>query len=144
MTKRKTTKAATEKQKPGRKRIYDAEVLAEQLDKYIDKSEDPMIEEFCLINKIAKDTIYRLAKECSTLSDSIKKCSIKQEVRTVRKAEAGEINATFAIFKLKQKRFGWTDKQEIETSGETTVNNRVDLTAISTEDLKKMLGDGSD
>ena len=36
----------------------------------------------------------------------------------------------------------FTDK--IETSGETTVNNRVDLTAISTEDLKKMLGDGSD
>ena len=63
MTKRKTTKATTEKQKAGRKRIYDAEVLAEQLDNYIDKSEDPMIEEFCLINKIAKDTIYRLAKE---------------------------------------------------------------------------------
>lgn len=36
----------------------------------------------------------------------------------------------------------FTDK--IETSGETTVNNRVDLTAISTEDLKKMLGDTSD
>ena len=36
----------------------------------------------------------------------------------------------------------FTDK--IETSGETTVNNRVDLTAISTEDLKKMLGDTGD
>jgi len=144
MTKRKTTKTSTEKQKPGRKRIYDAEVLAEQLDNYIENSEDPMIEEFCLINKMSKDTIYRLEKECDALAYAIKKCSIKQEVRTVRKAESGEINTTFAIFKLKQKRFGWTDKQEIETSGETTVNNRVDLTAISTEDLKKMLGDTSD
>jgi hypothetical protein len=144
MAKRKTTKATTEKQKSGRKRIYDAEVIAKQLDSYIENSEDPMIEEFCLINKMSKDTIYRLDKECDALAYAIKKCSIKQEIRTVRKAESGEINTTFAIFKLKQKRFGWTDKQEIETSGETTVNNRVDLTAISTEDLKKMLGDAGD
>ena len=61
-------------------------------------------------------------------------------------AEQGTLNGSIApgagVFILKN--YGWTDKQEIETSGETTVNNRVDLTAISTEDLKKMLGDTSD
>ena len=133
-----------EKNKGGRPKIYKSEVIAENLEKYVEESNDPIIEEFCYLNKICKETIYRHAKECERLANAIKRCHIKQEVLTVRKAEAGEINATFAIFKLKQKRFGWTDKQEIETSGETTVNNRVDLTAISTEDLKKMLGDGSD
>ena len=54
-------------------------------------------------------------------------------------------DTTAQIFWLKNRKpKDWRDKQEIETSGETTVNNRVDLTAISTEDLKKMLGDGSD
>lgn len=61
-------------------------------------------------------------------------------------AEQGTLNGSIApgagVFILKN--YGWTDKQEIETSGETTVNNRVDLTTISTEDLKKMLGDTSD
>ena len=133
-----------EKNKGGRPKIYKSEVIAENLEKYVEESNDPIIEEFCYLNKICKETIYRHAKECERLANAIKRCHIKQEVLTVRKAEAGEINATFAIFKLKQKRFGWTDKQEIETSGETTINNRVDLTAISTEDLKKMLGDTGD
>ena len=54
-------------------------------------------------------------------------------------------DTTAQIFWLKNRKpKDWRDKQEIETSGETTVNNRVDLTAISTEDLKKMLGDTGD
>ncbi len=107
-----------------RPKKFDADKLAKELEKYIALNEDPIVQEFCHEQKVSRDTLYRLAKENQTLSDNIKDLHSKQEVRTVRKAEAGEINATFAIFKLKQRCYGWTDKQEMEHSGElkTTIN----------------------
>jgi hypothetical protein len=63
------------------------------------------------------ETLYRLAKENERLSNTIKRVHEKQKMRTIRKAESGEINTTFAIFKLKQKCYGWTDKTELEHSG---------------------------
>ena len=48
-------------------------------------------------------------------------CHLVQEVRTVRGAQNGIINPTFAIFKLKQKCYGWTDKQEVESTN-TNIN----------------------
>lgn len=103
--------------KRGRKPIFDALELAKELDKYVRESDDPMIAEFCYQRAVSKDTIYRLEKDCKELADSIKKCHTKQEMITVRKAESGAMNATFAIFKLKQKCYGWTDKQETEHTG---------------------------
>ena len=47
-------------------------------------------------------------------------------------------SATGAIFTLKNN-YGWKDKQEIEQTGETTVNTKIDLTGMSTEDIKKLL-----
>ena len=101
-----------------RPREYVPEVVAAELLEYIEKTEDPMIEEFCMLDTSpCKDTVYTLAKKCKILSDTIKRCHVKQQIRTVRKAESGDINTTFAIFKLKQKCYGWTDKQEVEMSG---------------------------
>lgn len=107
----------------GRPKKYKAEDIAKRLDKYIEDCEDPMIQEFCLLDGVSKDTIYRLAKECVQLSDTIKKCHAKQEIRTVRKVQAGEMNPTWAIFKMKQRQYGWTDKQEIELDAK--VENKV-------------------
>ena len=104
---------------------YRAEEVAQDLMNYIDSTKDPYIEEYCLKDTSpSRDTIYRLAKESSILSDTIKHCHIKQQLRTVRGAEAGEINSTFAIFKLKQKCYGWTDKQEIE---QTNTNLNIEM-----------------
>jgi len=102
----------------GRPKEFDPTELAIQLLEYMEVNDDPMIQEFCLQRKVSKDTIYRLAKESPRLSDSIKLINLKQEVRTIRNAENNTGNSTFAIFKLKQKCYGWTDKQELEHSGE--------------------------
>lgn len=106
-----------EKKQSGRPRVYDANKIADDLLEYINSSEDPMIEEFCYNSDFHKDTLYRLAKENTRLSDTIKKCHLKQEILTVRAIENGRINPSFGIFKLKQPRFAWTDKQEVEHSG---------------------------
>lgn len=103
--------------KRGRPPKFDADVLAKKLEKYISLCDDPIVQEFCLGQKVSRDTLYRLAKINEVLSDNIKRLHSKQEVRTIRKAESGEINATFAIFKLKQPCYGWTDKQEVSHSG---------------------------
>ena len=102
--------------KRGRPRIYDADELAEELLEYIENSDDPMIEEFCYNRHVNKDTIYRLEKENSSLADAIKRCHLKQEILTVRNVQNNMSNPTFGIFKLKQKRFGWTDKQELDVA----------------------------
>lgn len=49
-------------------------------------------------------------------------------------------DTTAQIFWLKNRKpKEWRDKQEIEHSGETTVNNKIDLTGFTTEQLKEML-----
>ena len=93
---------------------YRAEEITAELLEYIDSTDDPYVEEYCLMKlSPSKDTVYRLAKESSMLSDAIKRCHEKQKLRTVRGAEDGSLNSTFSIFKLKQPCYGWTDKQEI-------------------------------
>ena len=72
-------------------------------------------------NGYTSELIYRLAKENEKISNTIKAIHEKQKMRTVRKAEVGEINPTFAIFKLKQKCYGWTDKTEVESTN-TNIN----------------------
>jgi len=112
-----------EKNKGGRPRIYDVEKITDDLYSYMNATDDPYVEEFILQNEFTPDTLYRLAKENARLSDTIKILHEKQKMRTIRKAEVGEINTTFAIFKLKQKCYGWTDKTELEHSGRIEMPN---------------------
>jgi hypothetical protein len=97
----------------GRPRIYDPEVLADKLDAYIEDTPEPLIQEFCLNENINKDTLYRLEKENKHLSDSMKKAIQKQEIYLVRNGSTGKVNPVFAIFRLKQPTFGYTDKADI-------------------------------
>lgn len=49
-------------------------------------------------------------------------------------------DTTAQIFWLKNRKpKEWRDKQEIETSGETTVNNKVDFSNLSTEQIRELL-----
>lgn len=123
------------KNKVGRKSIYDPLEVAKELNLYIETHEDPMIEEFCLMDRSpTKDTLYRLEKTCQLLSDSIKSLHNKQHIRTVKKAEAGEIPTAFAIFKLKQKCYGWTDKQEVE---QLNINVEAELSESDADEIIK-------
>ena len=124
----------------GRKTTYKPDEVAEKLMQYIADSDDPYIEEFCLMDgNPCKDTIYRLEKDCRLLSDAIKRCHEKQKLRTVRAAENGEINSTFAIFKLKQKCYGWTDKVE-------TVNTNLnhEMSEAEADEILKRFGVNDD
>ena len=51
----------------------------------------------------------------------------------------GDSNATMSIFSLKNN-FGWNDKQEIESTN-TNLNKNVDLSNLSTDELKKLIED---
>ena len=60
----------------------------------------------------------------------------------MEKGLSGSINPTFGIFCLKN--YGYTDKQEIEsTNTNVNTNKNIDLSAISTEELKKLIDDES-
>lgn len=45
---------------------------------------------------------------------------------------------TGVIFNLKNN-FGWKDKQEVETTGETTVNNKIDFSSLTYDQLKELI-----
>lgn len=107
---------------------YNAEVLAEQLNAYIDSCDDPLLQEFCMPKDApSRDTLHRLSKDSQLLSDAIKRCMDKQELTIIRKAMSGDANSTFAIFRLKQPQHGWTDKQQIDqnVSGALEINVNV-------------------
>ena len=53
------------------------------------------------------------------------------------RALGGDSNATMSIFSLKNN-FGWVDKQEVTATNNNT-NKNIDLSNLSTEDIKKLL-----
>lgn len=58
--------------------------------------------------------------------------------KVVTKEVAGDVGAQqFWLKNRKQKE--WKDKQQIEHSGETTVNTKLDLTHLTTEEIKELL-----
>jgi hypothetical protein len=101
---------------------HDAVHLAKLLNEYIDNNKNPMLQEFCYLNKISRNALNVRSKDEPTLAEAIERCHTKQEIRTIKLAESGEINTTFAIFKLKQKCYGWSDKQEVDQ----TISNKDD------------------
>jgi hypothetical protein len=101
--------------KRGRKVKYTPELNLEiklKLEKYINSTDIPIIAEFCYKNHVRKQRLYEIHK----LSDSIKELIEKKEAQLEKLALNGEIDKTMAIFSLKQ--LGWTDKTEIEHSGD--------------------------
>lgn len=113
---------------------YTIEVLnkiKEALEEYIDKTEIPIISEFCYKNGIRKQRLY----EFEVLSDSTKKLIEKKEAQLERLSLQNKINTTQAIFSLKQ--LGWRDKQEIEHKGNLTIHAQ--LSALTDNELNKKI-----
>lgn len=101
-----------------RPKKYDAEIIAAELQAYIDSVDDPHIGGYCsLPGKPSRETVYELSLNCKALSDILKRSLAKQESNMIDKAMNGKCNPIFAIFRLKQPAFGWTDKiqQEVDT-----------------------------
>ena len=124
----------------GRPRIYNAEDINKALTDYIDNTEQPFIQEFCLNSQIDYDTLDRYKTESQEISQSIKKLLAKQELYIVKNASTNTINPIFSMFRLKQKCFGWTDKQDIAVTAATVI----DLSDRSLDDLKRLLAESND
>ena len=103
-----------EKNKVGRPPKYTALEIAEihrDLSDYIERTADPTVVGFVAFYRkhyVNKQYI------CSRpeFSDLVKLAIEKQEAYLVAGATSNRLNATFAIFRLKQPQHGWSDKQE--------------------------------
>ena len=89
---------------------YKEEIL-EMLEDYIDNTDIPIIAEFAYINFIPRQKLY----EFSELNDAIKRLIDKKESQLEIKGLKNQINATMAIFSLKQ--LGWKDRIDIPNEG---------------------------
>jgi hypothetical protein len=87
------------------------EKILRDLEAYIDKTDIPILAEFCYLNNIRRTFLY----ENKLMSNAIKKLIEKKESQLERKALNKEIDKTMAIFSLKQ--LGWKDVQDINHSG---------------------------
>ena len=73
--------------------------------------------------------------------DTIKEARALVEADMEERMLGNKSNATASIFSLKNN-FGWTDKQEVNsTNTNVNVNKDINLSNISTEDLRQLLKD---
>jgi hypothetical protein len=103
----------------GRPVKYDPDIVAKQLDDFVNNNDYPIVKEFLLNgnNLPTFDHLLEMIKDNDTLNHAYKRALNKQEVYIEKGAISGELNPTFSIFKLKQHQFGWKDKQETEFTG---------------------------
>ena len=104
--------------KVGRPKLWDdkqIEEIKEMLSEYIESNDIPIIAEFAYQNKLSRQSLYD-QKEFSTL---LKRCIDKKEAQLERLGLSSAIEKSMAIFSLKQ--LGWSDKQEVKTSGEEVI-----------------------
>ncbi|MDP4147375.1 MAG: terminase small subunit [Bacillota bacterium] len=103
---------------------------------YIEYIERPSILAMCRHIGIHRDNLLEYEKK-EDYHDTIKAAKSRIE-EYVEQQLYRKDQVTGIIFNLKNN-FGWKDKTEVETSGETTINNKVDFSNLSTEDIKELL-----
>lgn len=123
----------------GRPKIYkEVEKMKFKIDNYFkqcDINNEPYtITGLCIALDICRDTLLEYMKR-EEFSDTIKKAKLKVE-NYLEKHLITDSSATGIIFNLKNN-FGWSDKQQIEHSG--NINNPFE--GLSTEELRKILNE---
>ncbi len=89
-------------------------------EEYIADNNDPTIVKFCALDKTAiqhkvtKDNIH----DWKEFSELRRRAIDKQEAYLLEGAPRNRLNASVAIFRLKQPQHGYTDRQEIQHSGD--------------------------
>lgn len=101
------------------------EELVSNIYKYIDTADLPLVAGFCLEYNISKDRLYDLKSTNKAVSDALKRLSAKKEVKLVDKGFNSKQNAAFPIFMLTQPDIAYTNKQEIQTDHNITVNIQI-------------------
>ncbi len=114
------------------------EELQDKIDEYFKKcdleKEPYTVTGVCIALDITRETLKEYLKQ-EEFSDTIKKAKIKVE-NYLEKKLITDGNTTGIIFNLKNN-FNWSDKQQIEHSG--NVNNPFE--GLSTEELRKILNE---
>ncbi|MCI8618339.1 MAG: hypothetical protein HFJ60_08955 [Clostridia bacterium] len=123
----------------GRPKAYkEVEEMKNKIEKYFiecDIKEEPYtITGLCIALDICRDTLSEYMKK-EEFSDTIKKAKLKVE-NYLEKHLITDSSTTGIIFNLKNN-FGWSDKQQIEHSG--NINNPFE--GLSTEELRKILNE---
>lgn len=123
--------------KGGRPKKYtEVEIMQQKIEKYFEecnKNNEPYtVTGLCLALDICRDTLLEYSKD-KRFSDTIKKAKLKVE-NYLEKHLITDSSTTGIIFNLKNN-FGWTDKQQLEHSG--NINNP--LEGLSTEELRQLI-----
>lgn len=125
--------------KAGRPKKYtEVELMRQKIEGYFkeceEKHEPYTVTGLCLALDICRDTLLEYAKS-EEFSDTIKKAKLKVE-NYLEKHLITDSSTTGIIFNLKNN-FGWTDKQQLEHSG--NINNPFE--GLSTEELRQLIND---
>lgn len=123
--------------KTGRPKKYKSvKLMKEKIDMYFEmcdeKNEPYTVTGLCLALDICRDTLLEYSKD-KLFSDTIKKAKLKIE-NYLEKHLITDSSTTGIIFNLKNN-FGWTDKQQLEHSG--NINNPFE--GLSTEELRQLI-----
>ncbi len=124
-------------EKGGRPKKYkEAEIMQQKINKYFEecnKNNEPYtVTGLCLALDICRDTLLEYSKD-EKFSDTIKKAKLKVE-NYLERHLITDSSTTGIIFNLKNN-FGWTDKQQLEHSG--NINNPFE--GLSTEELRQLI-----
>ncbi|WP_242832644.1 DNA-packaging protein [Clostridium saccharoperbutylacetonicum] len=137
-----------EKKEVGRPRAFNSqEELEQKIMEYWQRCEQNnkpyTLSGLALWIGIDRRTLYNYSTR-DEFFPTIKKAKDIVEASMEERALTGDNNVTFSIFALKNN-FGWRDKQEIEHSGETSVNVNTNMTPEERkqriEELKKKLNE---
>lgn len=109
------------------KEKFNEKELLEAIEKYTEATDQPLIKEFCLQFDISEDALQDYRDKYRSISGAIKKLLAKQEVFLVKAGSSNQINPTMAIFRLKQPVFGYTDKQQVDFTGNVSFTGENDL-----------------
>lgn len=123
--------------KGGRPKKYtEVEIMQQKINKYFEecnKDNEPYtVTGLCLALNICRDTLAEYAKK-EEFSDTIKKAKLKVE-NYLERHLITDSSTTGIIFNLKNN-FGWTDKQQLEHSG--NINNPFE--GLSTDELRQLI-----
>lgn len=125
--------------KAGRPKKYtEVELMQQKIEKYFkeceEKHEPYTVTGLCLALEITRETLSQYLKS-DEFSDTIKKAKLRVE-NYLEKHLITDTSTTGIIFNLKNN-FGWTDKQQVEHSG--NINNPFE--GLSTEELRQLIND---
>jgi len=117
--------------------VYTPEKLAEinkAMNEYTEKTIVPILAEFSYNCGILREEMYRH----SELRYAIKRLMTKKESQLEKLGMTNKVNATFAIFSLKQ--LGWRDRHEVEST--VIIKNKSDLEKLPDDELRRLAEDG--